>query len=417
MALAYSPRKNKQLTFTGDNMTKRGLLILITIIFASVLTFAACDVISEKGLEDSLETVPNVTLIKGAENASITVSSGTTSNFSLKLDNIEWNTLISNGTREGYCIAWKDPISRGNATYDGIGVYSTAGDKQFESVNRLFGMKSALQKADPGITWREIQIAVWELLPFQKFDMNMPVNQLPSYMRENGQPNFSKDKVQFILDAVKGNSTAKTMAVPGLMQNSLNGDNNTKTMCVIGTKEDTQTLIVPCDETAFAYGGTEEADFDGVAGATDGGVSLDPYAHCFPDDEEISDNRWGWTNGKLGHGTYNFPLYAGAAHCNLSKGQLAGNVEIVYEGSTVTVTFTAADGTSFLQEDGKSETHLYVGTNKMPNTGAAPGQYPNNNDVISSTETEVVYEVTDVSGDIYVIAHAVMTGYEAPEED
>ncbi|TVR37066.1 MAG: hypothetical protein EA390_00280 [Balneolaceae bacterium] len=397
-------------------MISRGILTFITIIIVSALTFAACDVISEKGLEESLDAVPNVTLIQGAEKASVTVNSGTTSNFSLTLENVEWNTLISNGTRDGYCIAWKDPISRGNAIYDGVGVYSTAGDKHFESVNRLFGMKSALQKADPGITWREIQIAVWELLPFQKFDMNMPVNELPSYMRENGQPNFSKDKVQFIIDAVQGRSTAKTAAFSGLM-NGTSSDGGSKTMCVIGTDENTQTVIVPCDETAFAYGGSEGPDFDGVAGSTDGGVSQDPFAHCFPDDEEISDTRWGWTNGKLGEGTYNFDLYAGAAQCNLSKGQFSGNVEVVYEGSTVTVTFTAADGTSFNQKDGKSETHLYVGSTKMPSSGAAPGQYPNNGDVISSSATEVVYEVTGVSGEIYVIAHAVMTGYEAPDED
>jgi hypothetical protein len=391
-------------------MITRGIIALLSILIASVLMFAACDVISEKGLDESLDIVPNVTAIKGAQNATIRVNSGTTSNFLLELDNIEWNTLISNGTREAYCIAWKDPIQRGNATYEGVGVYSTANDKQFASVNRLFGMKNALQKADPGITWKEIQIAVWELLPFQEFDMNMPVREMPSYMRDGDQPAFDKDRVRFILDAVKGSLNSNPLLV--------NSETNTteKTMCVIGTKEDTQTLIVPCDETAFAYGGTKEADYNGTAGATENGTSLDPFAHCFPDDEEISATQWGWSNGKLGHGTYNFPLYAGAAQCNLSKGQLAGNVEIVYEGSTVTVTFTAAEGTSFLQEDGKSETHLYVGANKMPDSGAAPGKYPNNNDVVSSTETEVVYQVTGVSGDIYVIAHAVMTGYEDDEE-
>jgi len=308
--------------------------------------------------------------------------------------------LISNGTREGYCIAWKDPISRGNATYDGIGVYSTAGDKQFESVNRLFGMKNALQKADPGITWREIQIAVWELLPFQKFDMNMPVNELPSYMRENGQPNFSKDRVQFILDAVRGNSTDRTMAVPGLLSSEIE-----KTMCVIGTKEDTQTLIVPCDETAFAYGGNLEADSDIQAGQVDDDKnSIDGYAHCFPLDGDISETQWGWSNGKLTEGSYTFPIYAGAGSCILSNGQYAGDLEIDYEDGKVTVKYIAAPGTSFL------ETHLYVGNEKMPdmdsNTGY--GNYPYTSD---EEATEVVYEI-DITGDIYVVAHSVVSGYE-----
>lgn len=391
-------------------MISRGILTFITIIIVSALTFAACDVISEKGLEESLDAVPNVTLIQGAEKASVTVNSGTTSNFSLTLDNIEWNTLISNGTRDGYCIAWKDPISRGNAIYDGVGVYSTAGDKHFESVNRLFGMKSALQKADPGITWREIQIAVWELLPFQKFDMNMPVNELPSYMRENGQPNFSKDKVQFIIDAVQGRSTAKTEAFSGLM-NGTSSDGGSKTMCVIGTDENTQTVIVECDETAFAYGGELESNSTIQAGQVDlNGNSIDGFAHCFPLDGDITENQWGWSNGKLKEGnSYTFPFYAGAGRCILNNGQYAGDLEVDYENGKVTVKFIAAPGSSFL------ETHLYVGNEKMPNmnSNTGYGNYPYTSD---EEATEVVYEI-EITGDIYVVAHSKVSGYEAPDED
>jgi len=391
-------------------MITRGIITSLFIILATVLTFSACDVISEKGLDESLDTVPNVTLIKGAENATVRVNSGTTSNFTIDIDNVEWNNLISNGERDAYCIAWKDPISSNNAIYEGVGVYSTAGDKNFTEVNRLFSMKSALQKADPEITWREIQVAVWSLIPFQEFDMNMPVNELPSEVRSNGEANFNKEKVQFILDAVKNRSTAKTAQFSGLM-NSSDGSSET-TMCVIGTAEDTQTLIVPCDETAFAYGGEFDADYTGTAGIP----GEDSYANCFPEDGDLSIERWGWSNGLLSEGDYDFPLYAGAAQCVLSKGQYAGNVNIDYEDGTMTVTFTAATGTSFY------ETHLYVGSEKLPkkNNGdytAAPGQYPNNSDIVSSSDTETVYQVSGLSGDVYVVAHAVMSGYEAPDEN
>jgi hypothetical protein len=388
-------------------MITRGIIASLFLIFATVMMFSACDVISEKGLDESLDTVPDVTLIKGAENATVRVNRGTTSNFSIDIDNVEWNNLISNGEREAYCIAWKDPISSNNAIYEGVGVYSTAGDKQFDSVNRLFSMKNALLKADPEITWREIQVAVWSLIPFQEFDMNMPVNELPSEVRSNGEANFDKGKVQFILDAVQNRSVGKTAEFSGLM--SSEDEDSEKTMCIIGTAEDTQTLIVPCDETAFAYGGEKTSGIGGEVN-NDTGKSLDPDAFCFPEDEEIDDNRWGWTNGPLGEGTYEYPLYAGAGKCDLSKGKITGNVEIVYEGSTVTVTFTPAAGATFYKEDGTTETHLYVGTNKMPSTGAAPGNYPNNGDLVESSESEVKYVVNDVSGEIYVIAHAVM-GY------
>jgi hypothetical protein len=391
-------------------MITRGIIAFISILIASVLFIAACDVISEKGLDESLNIVPNVTAIEGAQNATIRVNSGSTSNFLLDIDNVEWNNLISNGTREAYCIAWKDPIGRDNTTYEGVGIFSTANDNQFASVNRLFGMKNALQKADPGITWKEIQIAVWQLLPFQEFDMNMPVSRLPAYMRNGDQPAFDKDRVQMILDAVHGRSTAKTAQFSELMNS--NNNSKSKTMCVIGTNEDTQTLIVPCDESAFAYGGTFESDYTGVAGIP----GQDPDANCFPNLEELTENRWGWTNGPL-TAPYeaSYPLYAGAGQCILAKGQLSGYVDVDYDGSNVSVTFRTLDGVTF------QKTALYVGNDRLPkkNNGtatAAPGQYPyQDGDATSSSDTEVTYNVS-ASGNIYIIAHAVVDGYEEEVE-
>jgi hypothetical protein len=385
-------------------MMTRGIITFLILTIVSVLAFVACDVISEKGLDESLDTVPNVTAIKGAQNASITVNRGATSNFNIDIQNVEWNTLISNGEREAYCIAWKDPISSNNAIYDGVGVYATAGDKQFESVNRLFSMKNALLKADPEITWREIQVAIWALIPFQEFDMNMPASELPSEVRSNGQANFDKDKVQFILDAVLNRSTAKTAEFPGLMNSTTSSSSTT---CVIGTDEDTQTLITECDETAFAYGGELGPNSTIQSGQVDGSNnSIDGYAHCFPLDGEISETQWGWSNGKLSEGSYTFPIYAGAGRCILNNGQYAGDLEIDYNDGKVTVKYIAAPGSSF------KETHLYIGSEKMPNMSGNTGygNYPyNDGNAASVTPTEVVYEV-DITGDIYVVAHSVVYG-------
>lgn len=395
-------------------MITRGILILTTIVLSTLLFFTSCDVITDKGIDESLDPVPNVQLIKGAENASIVVNPGSKSNFTIDIHDVEWNTLISNGEREAWCIAKDTPISSDDASYNNIGIYSTEGDENFSDINRLFAIKSSLLKQDPDITWRDIQVAIWVLSPLQTLDLNSSED-LP-FRGQNGELGFNRERVDFILDAVNNRSTSKSNLSTGQLANSDTYDSDEKTMCIIGTSVDNQTLIVPCDETAFAYGGTKLADFDGLAGDTDSGVSLDPYAHCFPDDEEISATQWGWSNGKLGQGTYTFPLYAGAGLCNLSKGQYSGDVTIEYAGSTVTVTFSAAPGVTFYQEDGSSETHLYVGSTKMPASGAAPGLYPNNDDVVSSSDTEVVFEVTGVSGDIYVIAHAVMNGFEEEED-
>jgi hypothetical protein len=56
------------------------------------------------------------------------------------------------------------------------------------------------------------------------------------------------------------------------------------------------------------------------------------------------------------------------------------------------------------------ETHLYVGNNVLPKKNGSytvsPGQYPYSHD-LNNAETDQ-YEVTGLSGAIYVVAHAVV---------
>jgi hypothetical protein len=390
-------------------MIYRGIAVLFTVMLGAALMLNSCDNISSPELEESLEVVPNVTLIDGAENTSIRVNRGTNSYFDVDISNVGWNTLISNGKRGAWCLSWNDPINSNDATYDGVGVYSTRGDDRFDMVNRLFTMKSEITRNDPGITWREIQVAIWALLDYPKFDMNA-VSELPRDFRTDGQANFDKQRVDYIVQTVSSGGTS--------MQRSLDGnDLKKKTICILATDDDIQTIGVPCDETAFAYGGAEGPDFDEPAN--------DPPAHCFPEQGDLTENRWGWTNGGYGPGTHFLDLYSGAGQCVLSKGSLVGEVEvnIVRNGRDrhVTVIFRAADGHAFnfLEDDDRFEVHLYVGFDKYPPSGnVAPGQYPNNNDFVEASETEVTFEVElEGNGDIFVIAHAIMAGELAHKED
>lgn len=149
-------------------------------------------------------------------------------------------------------------------------------------------------------------------------------------------------------------------------------------------------------ETAFAFG--------------------DSYATCFIDadfDGDGSDDgfqRWGWSNGTLAADTesYNFDVYAGAGQCDLTKGTLVGTLEIDYDGSVATVTYTMNSG--FYLE----ETQLYVGSEPLSrdpngNYTVAPGQYPDIHGDVGG-ETSDTYEVTGLSGPVYVVAHASVVG-------
>ena len=129
-------------------------------------------------------------------------------------------------------------------------------------------------------------------------------------------------------------------------------------------------------------------------------------------------DRWGWTNKISPETSTTLDLYAGAAKCSISAEKLAGNVKVDYFAGTVTVTYTINAG-YFM-----SEAHIYVGSTKYPMVkqgkqtiaSVAPGQYSHVNATLTNATT-YSYSFSGKSGDLYVIAHAVVCQYvSAPVE-
>uniref|UniRef100_UPI00202951FD T9SS type A sorting domain-containing protein n=1 Tax=Hanstruepera flava TaxID=2930218 RepID=UPI00202951FD len=121
-------------------------------------------------------------------------------------------------------------------------------------------------------------------------------------------------------------------------------------------------------------------------------------------------NRWGWTNYLETEGEYTLQMYAGAAHCDITRGAYAGDVHITYENGQVNVMFDINDGYTM------NEAHLYVGCDMYPtgNNGSptvAPGQYNFNPSNLGGVSNYSIGPI-DASGPIYVIAHAVVCEVE-----
>jgi hypothetical protein len=142
-----------------------------------------------------------------------------------------------------------------------------------------------------------------------------------------------------------------------------------------------------CD-TAYAYGGC-------------------CYAHCFLNDYlGYSFGNWGWTNGPLPPrcNTYYFNIYAGAAQCDLWRGKKVGWLTVNYNGSTALVTY------HMFYDYKMDETHLYVGNEPWPRKNGeytvALGHFTDSHDLNYASTDQ--YIVTGLSGNIYIIAHAVV---------
>jgi hypothetical protein len=142
-------------------------------------------------------------------------------------------------------------------------------------------------------------------------------------------------------------------------------------------------------ETAFAYGVGDASCFIGMSSGRN------------------TISRWGWTNGPLAEGSYWFDIYAAAGQCDLSKGTNVGTLTVHYQGGTAQVCYNEFQGVTL------SETHLYVGNDPLPldkkgYPTVAPGQYP------YSGSPDGCYQISGLSGEIYVVAHAEACGSAKP---
>lgn len=129
--------------------------------------------------------------------------------------------------------------------------------------------------------------------------------------------------------------------------------------------------------TAYAYGGGS-------------------IATCFLNISPRSANNWGWTNLISPGYTGQWPLYAGAGQCDISKGTLVGHVDVSYVAGTITIDYDLDTGFTL------DEKHVWIGNTKLPKKNGifqnAPGKFNYNNldPVVLSGQT----------GNKYVAVHA-----------
>jgi hypothetical protein len=158
------------------------------------------------------------------------------------------------------------------------------------------------------------------------------------------------------------------------------------------------TITLHCQEDGHRIVGTDCG--------TAYGKSAD-LSHCFLDYPQFPGNNWGWTNGAFGNGEYTLTLYLGAAQCEIPPGVDVGTVRVVYDGSAAIVTF------NLVGDYALTNVHLYVGSGMFPiwhgSETITPGHFPIVDSNLSAgfnIITTWTYTVENLSGDIYIIAHA-----------
>lgn len=237
----------------------------------------------------------------------------------------------------------------------------------FDMVNWILNQNFVGQSSPSGgtYTFGDVQWAIWELIDNQNCVAC-------AYLGSD----WSEEKGQEIYDAAMANGEGFEPGAGGVMAVVLLPTGNTQSIII----------AIPLDCDQEGGGGCETAYARGTNGNT-----------CFMDYEF---SNWGWTIGPLTDGTEeSYPIYAGAGQCDISKGTLVGTVDVSYIGGEVSVVYNIDDAYTV------SETHTYAGSTMFPlkkgEPTVAPGQY---------------YIEDELSGDIYVIAHAVVCA-DGSDED
>lgn len=201
---------------------------------AAVLIYGCAEHTNNSSFESSLQPYLELERIESASNSDFIVNRGTAkgldSYFSFDIKNIGNYKLIPDADIEGWCLEWNMPIASNGDTHHGVEIFSTYGSNSWRPANYLFNIIDDLKAEDPALTYREIQIALWSVIDEPRFELDKVIanGDLPSRLMRDGEPNFSVDRVNRIVDRVRTESPDFTYTAESNFLLYSNKGNNTQ---------------------------------------------------------------------------------------------------------------------------------------------------------------------------------------------
>jgi hypothetical protein len=344
---------------------KQNRLFFITIATTILLLFGiGCDQGENpvQSFRDVVDKIPNLVPIAGAENVSKTVkTSFDESYFTVEIRNVAPGADIRDGVYNGWCAQMDVSITTDIETH-GHQVFSTEQDGKYRYINYLLNKRRAYQDSYAGLTWREVQVAIWTILETNDFSLGRIESRIPGSV-----DGFNGDLVNTILSDVKKNGWKYKPEIGHIKANYINNENE-------------QDTIVESCETAWAYGETTHIELQ-ISGS------------------------WGWVfDYTVGDGTENDPveqtLWAGAGQNDTTKGENVGKVSVWNDNDNIYVTYLTTGGWYM------KNAQLYVGDTDP--TTAAPGQFPHKQENLANL-TEVPFVIENIYNNgtlLKIAAHA-----------
>jgi len=173
-------------------------LPVLIVIFA----FTSCDMNENPvgTFEEAVQSVPEVRLIEGADNATINVKYDRNySYFSVDVSNVGFLEDISDGVYSAWCIQMEQPLST-NQDHHGTRLYNTISDKTFNKLSYIVNNRRAYERDLQGLSWKDIQVAMWVILETSDLKLATLADKIPSSV-----DGYNRNNVNSILSDVQSN--------------------------------------------------------------------------------------------------------------------------------------------------------------------------------------------------------------------
>ena len=196
------------------NIQRTSLLIILL-----ALAFFSCEIDKNpvKSFDEVAARVPDVELISGAENATVTVNmERQDSYFSVTID----NTSDHNGVYNAWCAQLDVSIQLGKE-HAGTKLYAGERDKLFNKLRYVINKRSLYEAELSGLSWRDIQVAFWVLLETENYDLAAIESYIPSNFGS-----YNADYVNEILTDVRANEADIALLTGGSQIIYYQVDNN-----------------------------------------------------------------------------------------------------------------------------------------------------------------------------------------------
>jgi hypothetical protein len=230
----------------GEPMKTLPFYHILLPLFILALTFTSCDINESVvgTLDDAVQKVPDIQLVEGADNATITVQADRNrSNFIVNISNVQKNPLILGGTYNAWCIQMEVPVRIGQEI-TGTKLYSPVRDITFNMLNYIINKRSYYENIYAGLSWKDIQVSFWVIIETSDLNLETIKSKLPSFVE-----GYNEVYINNILNDVKTNGSNYT---PGF------GDTK---LLILNSSGADQDLVFESCETAMARMYDDPYDF------------------------------------------------------------------------------------------------------------------------------------------------------------